>query len=68
MATETKEKESDFLTFIMDYEGGELDIDQIVRGFQKLIDSGLAWQLQGFYGRMATQLIESGYCKECNGR
>ena len=27
---------------------------------QGLINSGLAWQLQGWFGRMATNLIEQG--------
>lgn len=52
----------DTLEFIMAYEGGELDDEQLVEGFQKLIDSGLAWQLQGCYGRTAVALIEAGYC------
>lgn len=47
---------------IMAFESGELDDDGIINLFQKLIDSGLAWQLQGSYGRMANALIESGYC------
>lgn len=42
------------------YEAGECDQDEIVAGFQALVDSGLAWQLQGHYGRTATQLIEAG--------
>lgn len=49
---------------MMAYENGELDEDEIVELFQSLINSGLAWQLQGCYGRMATQLIEAGYCHE----
>lgn len=48
------------LSFIMLYEAGECDQDEIVAGFQALVDSGLAWQLQGHYGRTATQLIEAG--------
>ena len=40
----------------------QLSDDEIIAGFQQLIDSGLAWQLQGFYGRTAQSLIESGKC------
>ena len=48
---------------IMAFESGELDFDSTVELFQDLIDSGLAWQLQGSYGRMANSLIENGYCE-----
>jgi hypothetical protein len=47
---------------IMDYEAGELDQEQTVELFQELIDSGLAWSLQGSYGRTATALINAGLC------
>ena len=47
---------------IMAFESGELDDDGIIDLFQELIDSGLAWQLQGSYGRIANALIDSGYC------
>jgi hypothetical protein len=45
---------------IIAYEDGELDEDGIVELFQHLVDSGLAWQLQGHYGRTAQALIEAG--------
>jgi len=48
---------------IMDYENGELDDEQSVELFQQLIDSGLAWQLQGSYGRTAVALIQAGHCR-----
>ena len=32
--------------------------------WQHLIDTGLAWSLQGWFGRTATDLIEGGYCHE----
>ena len=50
------------VSWIMAYEAGELESDEIVAGFQKLIDDGSVWQLQGSYGRMAVTLIEGGLC------
>jgi hypothetical protein len=47
---------------ILAYEEGGLEHDEIVELFQQLIDSGVAWTLQGFYGRTAMALIESGEC------
>ncbi len=34
--------------------------DQVIEAWQFLVDSGLAWQLQGFFGRTATNLIQRG--------
>ena len=47
---------------IIDYENGQMDWDQLVEFFQGLIDSGMAWKLQGSYGRMAKRLIDDGDC------
>lgn len=38
------------------------DQDTYIEAWQLLIDTGLAWQLQGFFGRTAQHLIESGIC------
>ena len=48
---------------IIAFEQGDLDEDGIIKLFQELIDSGLVWQLQGSYGRMARNLINAGYCE-----
>lgn len=54
----------DMVNEIMEYESGDMSDDRIVAFFQKLIDTGLAWQLQGSYGRTAKALIDAGYCTE----
>ena len=41
----------------------EGDESQQIDAWQHLIDTGLCWTLQGFFGRAATQLIESGICR-----
>lgn len=47
---------------LMAYEAGEMEDDDTVAMFQKLINNGMAWTLQGSYGRMATFLIDAGLC------
>ena len=51
----------DLVLEIMDYESGELSDNQTIDLFSRLINSGMAWQLQGHYGRTAKALIEAGY-------
>ena len=36
--------------------------EQVIEAWQYLIDTGLVWQLQGWFGRTATDLIERGIC------
>lgn len=47
---------------VIRYEEGEMDFDEAVEFFQYLIDTGMAWTLQGSYGRMARDMIEAEYC------
>ena len=46
---------------IIAFEEGTLDLDGVLELFSSGIKSGLVWELQGFYGRTAAQLIEDGY-------
>lgn len=48
------------VTALMAYESGELDEQETVELFAGLVRSGLAWSLQGSYGRMAARLIDAG--------
>ena len=34
--------------------------DQYLQAWQTLVDTGLAWRLQGWFGRTAQQLIDNG--------
>ncbi len=54
----------DLTELIMAFEQGELEDTEIFDLFQQLIDNGMAWTLQGSYGRMAVALIESGHCHD----
>lgn len=45
---------------IVDWESGQMSHEREVKFFQSLVDSGLAWQLQGAYGRHAYALAEAG--------
>lgn len=53
----------DHVNFIIAFESGTLESDEeLIEGFQKMINSGIVWQLQGYYGRTARDLIEAGHC------
>lgn len=45
---------------IIAYENGELDFDATLELFEDLVNSGLAWQLQGHYGREAQRMLDEG--------
>lgn len=62
MSEASVKKQNGYIDFILAFEAGELTDNELVVGFQNLIDSGIVWQLQGVYGRLAKKLIASGYC------
>jgi hypothetical protein len=46
---------------IIAYENGEMtDEGELIALFQELVDSGIAWELQGHYSRVAQQYIDCG--------
>lgn len=38
------------------------DQDKVIEAWQSLINTGICWQLQGWFGRSAARLIEEGIC------
>ncbi|MFJ6680559.1 DUF7417 domain-containing protein [Streptomyces werraensis] len=46
---------------LISYEQGELDARETVELFGLLVKSGMAWTLQGSYGRTANELVHAGY-------
>lgn len=42
------------------WEAGMLSDEETIELFQQLVTTGLAWQLQGIYGRTAQRLIDAG--------
>jgi hypothetical protein len=51
----------DTFTAISIIEGIEdASLDRQLQAWQTLVTTGLAWQLQGWYGRCASELIEQG--------
>ena len=54
----------DLIDRINAYEDGTLSSEETIQLFQHLIDTGLIWELQGSYGRMAAALVRAGLCHE----
>lgn len=60
---EKKERELTIFDATMIAEGvEEADEATQIRAWQLLIDTGTCWQLQGWFGRTARDLIEAGIC------
>ena len=36
--------------------------EEYLAAWQHLIDTGLCWKLQGWFGRTAKSMIDAGYC------
>ena len=49
---------------IIAYECGEMNETEMLELFTELVSNGMAWTLQGHYGRTASALIDAGYISE----
>lgn len=55
--------QKDLVSKMIEWENGEMDKEEdVISFFQELINTGMAWTLQGCYGRTASALIEAGLC------
>lgn len=54
--------ETDIVDSIMQYESGEMDQEEMIAFFQRIINNGMVWHLQGSYGRTAAAFIQRGFC------
>lgn len=45
------------------YEQNNMEEQEMIEFFQELLDTGLAWELQGHYGRATQALLDLGYIK-----
>lgn len=53
--------EYDVVGAIIDFETGEMQTEEeVLTLFQHLVDTGMAWSLQGSYGRAAAEMIRQG--------
>ena len=50
----------DLMSKLIKFEEGQMEEQETLDFFQDLINTGMAWRLQGYYGRMATHLIDQG--------
>ena len=60
----SSKEQYDLAASLAAFEDGEMDERDFIRLFQYLIDTGLAWTMQGNYGRTAMRLIEDGMCHQ----
>ncbi len=55
--------DQNYFDYVLSYECNELDTKGILALFQYLVNTGLAYTLQGHYGRTANYLLFKGFIK-----
>jgi len=50
----------DMVGDIVAYENGEMGEEEVIDFFQRLLDTGMVYHLQGSYQRTATALLDAG--------
>lgn len=58
----------DLVGKLMDFEAGNMSQPEVIALFQRLVNDGTVWHLQGQYGRLASVLIENGLIQEPRGQ
>lgn len=53
----------DAVAAVEGFDGLEHSQEEIISAWQYLINTGLAWSLQGWFGRTAQALIDEGICE-----
>ena len=53
--------QEEMINNLIRYESEGLNDAELIEFFQHLVDTKLAWSLQGHYGRTAQALIENGW-------
>ena len=46
----------------MSFYDDDCPVEEYVQSYQDMINSGMAWRMEGAVGREAMRLIEGGYC------
>ncbi|MCK5294186.1 MAG: hypothetical protein KAJ49_05995 [Arcobacteraceae bacterium] len=53
-------KKPDAVDDIIAFESGEMSEADMIKMFQRMVDTGQVWKFQGSYGRQAQSLLDAG--------
>ena len=53
----------DIVDDMMAFESGEMSEKEMIKMFQRMVNTGQVWSLQGSYGRGAQSLLDAGLIK-----
>jgi len=48
------------------FSADEPSAEEYIAAWQHLIDTGICWRLQGWFGRTASRMIDGGFCSSPN--